>query len=288
MSQLNMNFPVDANVKLLRQRFATGNIESLHKESRTVGIACIAAGAIGVVFETISFIYLFNHPELIKGRFPGTQMVGTIAFVLLFLYGIRNVIKPTSHRNYNVHYLGLSEAVTRNTGYPQRQYVPAEWEIPLTQYSPEALANILNLVGGWGQDNIFFICNRETHGYRTTNISCAYIFNLCEKGIFLVPIWVDNGAFKAFADLTIFLPHDAIEKMYTVSESFPRKNSIGISIYTKTNFWDPNVRFSTTGGVILNADGKIDGAPFHETNVNKLHELYRNNLKIYLQNQYHN
>ena len=284
MSQLNMNFRMNENVKRIRQILATGNLQSLQKQNRKAGLACMVAGAIGFVFEAFSLILFIKNPELNRGRFPGSQIIGAILFVLLFLYGIRNSINPQSHRNYKVHYLGLVETVSRNTGYPQRQYIPEQWEIPITVYSQEALANILNLVGGWGQDNICFICNKETHGYHSRNISEAYIFNLCEKGIFLVPIWADNEGYKAYADLTIVLPHDTIEKIYTNRESYPRKNSVGLSIYTKDRFWDPNVKLSKTGGFIFDIDGHIDGAPFHDYNVNKIYTLYRDNLKLYNQN----
>ena len=148
------------------------------------------------------------------------------------------------------------------------------------------MADILQLVGGWGQDNIFFICNRESHGYRTRHISYAYIFNLCEKSIFLIPIWADNGVYKAYADLPIFLPHDSIEKIYSTRESYPLKDCFGISIYTKDRFWDPNVKLSKTGGFVFNIDGHIDGAHFHDYNANRIYMQYRGNLRIYLKNQY--
>lgn len=286
MSQLNMDFPVHANVKSLRRTLAAGDLPSLQKRNRKTGLVCTVVGAIGVVIEILRIIEYIRNPAILNGRFPGSQILGAIGFAVLFIYGIRTQVNPESHRDYNVHYLGLVEAVTRNTGYPQRTYVPEQWEIPVTQYSPEALANILRLVGGWGEDNICFICNKETHGYHSRNVSFAYIFNQCEKGIFLVPIWVDNGAYKAYADLTIAIPFDAIEKIYTTRESFPRKDSIGLSIYTKNSLWDPNVRLSRTGGYIFNIDGHIDGAPFHDDNVNRIYTLYRNNLQYYLKNQY--
>ena len=286
MSQLNLNFPMDAGIKNLRQYLATGSLPTLHQKNRTKGIVCAAAGALGVAAEVFLFIMFYKYPGMTNARFPGSQIVGTILFGLLCLYGIRNLVNPESHGDYQVHYLGLQETVTRNTGYPHKPYIPEQWEIPLTVYSQEALANILKLVGGWGEDNICFICNKESHGYHSRNISYAYIFNQCEKGIFLVPIGADNGAYKAFADLTIYLPLDNIEKIYTTKEKYPRKNSIGLSIYTKDKFWDPHVKFSRTGGFIFNIDGHIDNAPFHDENVNKIYMMYRDNLRIYLQNKY--
>ena len=76
-------------------------------------------------------------------------LVFIVPFVILFLYGGKSVFHPESHNNFKLHYQCLTETVSRNTGYPAKPYVPAQWEIPISYYSPEEMEKILRFAGGW-------------------------------------------------------------------------------------------------------------------------------------------
>ena len=191
--------------------------------------------------------------------------------------GVICLIYPKLCGNYRFHYKKLEETVRRNTGYPQRRYIPEEWEIPFTDYSPEALANILNLVGDWGQDNTFFLCNRVMRTTHRRHLESALIFNMCEKGIYLIPLSMDNGVLKAYADLAIVIPTESIDSFNGYHSEYPQSISRGFTIGIKRPMWNMFSRSfyrTDTRAFRITARIHVENAPFHDFNVNKLYQMY--------------
>lgn len=172
----------------------------------------------------------------------------------------------------------MVETISRNTGYPNRPYAPEQWEIPFSAYSPEVLQSILNIVGGWGQDNTFFICNVKFNRSRTVHVEDAHFFNLCEKGLFLIPISLDADGCKAYVDLCTMVPTSEIARigLYPSIYAPVNQDDMELAIISNNVVWDihnkGNDMFAHST-LTYQVKRRIDGAPFHEYNVNKLFQL---------------
>ena len=277
MKHINMNFTLRKTIRLSRQCLAKGNIRPLLRRNRLLGLLWMVVGG---CFAALVILFAL-HP---KNGVESYTLFKNISVVLrllppsvLFVYGVICLICPKFCGNYRSHYKKLEKTVRHNTGYPQKQYIPEEWEIPFTVYSPEALANILNLVGGWGQDNAFFLCNRVLRTTHRRHLEEAFLFNMCEKGIYLIPIGMDKGVPKAYADLAIVIPTESIKEFYGYDSEYPQSSSRGFTITTKCPMWDMFSRlFYRTDVMVFRVTARIhvDNAPFHDFNVNKLYQMY--------------
>lgn len=279
MSKLKMNYTIRKTIRLSRKVLATGNSAPLLRRNRLLGLMYMAIGGGLIALEVILQIALIKRGDRELSRMAFGPFLALIPFLLVFLYGLRSLILPKTHNNYKIHHLNLTETVSRNTGYPEKQYIPEQWEIPITDYTPESLANILNLAGGWGQDNTFFICNRVSSTMRRNYLREAFLFNMSEKGICMIPISREKGIYKAYADLAVLIPPESVEKIYTYQRNTPRLNSQGITIITKTPFWDlyrKGLQLCRGNGnrFTFSAQAQIDNAPFHAANVSRMIQMY--------------
>ena len=242
MSQLNLNFPINKTTKKYRSIIAEGNEGFVLRKSRRFGLLWMLIGLALSGLVVLMIMDDFSRGEKLIGIFTVVLFFPTVS---LLLYGLRSLFFPKTSANYKSNYLGLMNTIRHNTGYPQKLYVPEQWEIPMKDYTQETLEGILRLVGGWGQDNICFICNRAILTSRNAQLIDASLFNLNENGI------------------TIISPQkqDVMELCIDYDE------------YT----WDTYDRgtkplFDLT--MAYHVQCRIDGAPFHECNVNQLYQLH--------------
>lgn len=276
MSQLNLNFSLNKTTQKYRSILAEGDEGFVLRKSRRFGLLWML---LGLALSGMVVLMMADHFR------RGEKLIGVFTAVFFFptgsllIYGLRSLFLPESSDNYKNHYLGLMHTIRRNTGYPQKPYVPAQWEIPVTDYTPETLEGILKRVGGWGQDNICFICNRAILTPRNAQLMDAVIFNLNETGIYTIPIGTDNGVAIAYADLCSVIPTGDIRgiRIYPPSSGSNRQEDMELCIEYDNYVWDTYDRgtkplFDLTKAYRVKR--RIDGAPFHEGNVNKLYQLH--------------
>ncbi len=277
MKHINLNFTMRKSIKLSRQCLAKGNVSPFLRRNRLLGLLWIVIG--GCIAALSVWLSLHDKHNVDRNVAFGifSDVLRTLPFAALSLYGLIVLINPKICSNYRFHYKKLEETVRRNTGYPEKPYVPEQWEIPLTDYTSEALANILNVVGGWGQDNTFFLCNHVARMTHRRILEQAFIFNMCEKGIYLLPISMDNRVPKVYADLAIVIPAESISKIYAYDSETPQRSSRGFTIFTNRPMWNmfsPTFLNPERTNFRFTARIHADGIPFHDFNVNKVYQMY--------------
>lgn len=276
MSQLNLNFPINKTTKKYRSIIAEGNEGFVLRKSRRFGLLWMLIGLALSGLVVLMIMDDFSRGEKLIGIFTVVLFFPTVS---LLLYGLRSLFFPKISANYKSNYLGLMNTIRHNTGYPQKLYVPEQWEIPMKDYTQETLEGILRLVGGWGQDNICFICNRAILTSRNAQLIDASLFNLNENGITIIPIGTENGTTKAYADLCSIIPTKSIKGIhfYPASLSPQKQDVMELCIDYDEYTWDTYDRgtkplFDLT--MAYHVQRRIDGAPFHECNVNQLYQLH--------------
>ena len=276
MSRLNLNFSINKTIQKYRSIIAEGDEGVVLRKSRRFGLLWILIGLALSGLVVLLMMDDFRRGEKLIGIFTVVLFFPTVS---LLLYGVRSLFFPKSSANYKNNYRGLQNTIRQNTGYPQKPYVPAQWEIPMTGYTQEGLEGILRLVGGWGQDNICFICNRAILTTRSAQLIDASLFNLNENGIYIIPIGTENGATKAYADLCSVIPAKSIKgiRFYPASLNPQKQDDMELCIDYDEYTWDTYDRgtkplFDLT--MAFHVQRRIDGAPFHECNVNKLYHIH--------------
>lgn len=267
MSQLNLQY----KNKAIREnilRIASGDTSDLQQRIRKVGwIWGIMGGIFALPFGLLAVILL------LAGEI-GSALCCLVPFGLMLwlcIYGFKSVKDPTFHTFYKHDFGYLRDDVSRNTGYPQHQYIPEQWEIPFPAYTEEALANLLRTVNAWGQNNCCFVCNELVITRYSTTVKNAFVFNWCEKGLFVIPIYCDDsGTPRVFLDLTTALPPSAVK--YIKVTPF-RKDSQQIYVKLNVPLWNHNQRWKCNY-LHFQVANVIDGAPFHENNVTQLYLSY--------------
>ncbi len=269
LEQLNLNYDVLFHARKrfdqFREYIRTGDAASLLQYCRKGG----------VIFAVTGFLcalpFLLLLPIGVYIRHYGGCFTCVLFFAAMMgmgIYGIHGSRHPESFFLYKHHYLNTVQTVSRNTGYPQRPYVPEEWEIPLTEYSEAAMAQLLSAVNAWGENNIYFICNQEVKMRHSRYTRGAVVMNYCEKGLFIIPIYTqEDNIPKAYLDTTIAVPPEQIKsiRMWVLSERHIRMN-----IRFKPGVWDMGwVAKRSLMMFIINQH--IEGADFHRANVARLY-----------------
>ena len=280
MSQLNLNFTLDEAIKRNRRCLAEGNQDEVFRSVRKAGKWYILIGFVACAVLAYGIVYSVTHYMSFMNVVAAIVFGLCIAaFIGLIIYGIKCTAHPEQNNSYQKDYLRMVDTISRNTGYPNRPYAPEQWEIPFSAYSPEVLQSILNIVGGWGQDNTFFISNVKFNRSRTVHVEDAHIFNLCEKGLFLIPISLDADGCKAYVDLCTMVPTSEIARigLYPSIYAPVNQDDMELAIISNNVVWDihnkGNDMFAHST-LTYQVKRRIDGAPFHEYNVNKLFQLY--------------
>ena len=264
MSQLDLQYTVKETTQSYREHVSSGNVSDLLQHNRQVGVIWAVLGGIcGLLMGMMGLVALSE-------RGYGQAFFCLIMFGLmlwLFIYGLRSAKRPESHVTFKRDFLQTQQTICQNTGCPQRPYVSQQWEIPFTEYSEEALFGILRYVNGWGTDNTCLVCNEYVRTRRTTAIHNAFIFNLCERGLYLIPLFSDkNGAPKAYVDLAQFIPSEDIKR---VRVNPVNGNACRLSVQFTRPLWNQNQYRMFDIWSFLVSDS-IDGADFHRVNVAKL------------------
>ena len=264
MSQLNLQYKNQSIQENIR-RVASGDTRDLQQRTRKVGWIWGILGGVSALP-----LGLITVAMLLAGQF-GPALFGLVIFGLMLwlcIYGFKSVKNPKFHTFYKHDFGYLCDDISRNTGYPQHPYIPEQWEIPFPAYEEAALANLLRTVNGWGQNNYCFVCNELVITRYTTTLQNAVLFNWCEKGLFVIPIYCDDsGTPRIFLDLTTALPPSAVK--YIRVSPF-REDSH--QIYVKLNFrlWNRNQRWKR-GYLHFHVYNTIDGVAFHENHVTQLY-----------------
>ncbi len=284
MSKLIVSHTLNDTIKANRLRVANGDTESLLKEIRQFGLKLTL---IGLAFAALLTVLVFVTKPSKWNEYSMFILYGAVTAYVLCI-GITALINPKRNKRYRGYYLNTIKFISRNTGFPQKPYVPEEWVVPLTSYDPDSMANILRMANAWGENNTFFICNNMSGApyrkYRSTKkrIRNAFLFNLCEKGLFLVPISNDNGVVNAYPDLCCVLPLDKLNKLYIIPlVSFSVHDKYFFSIWSDPKDWRLNAvgdSYKATLPYEFCVSKSIDGAPFHEFNVTKLYNTYHESL----------